>query len=258
MSHQFTNFQQYPLRPKRYFRHYKFNNYRKFNQGSSCIVQSKKRSTNFKNIPKIWNMFDTKLHHDDCNFVLQNSNIKGVASTLLFNPFAPVKNESDMKDETDCILPLKSSEKVLITSLRLSGIMVSHVASPVYIRIILISTYLKQIGSGWLNCNIPIWRNDDDDDFNGFITDHIDYNKSRIIVNKLYRLSTNNKARADKLFSMTAKINKFFYPNKQEGGNTLGKLNNLYWIVQVYSESSAEGELISSTCTFDVNYKVPN
>ena len=109
-----------------------------------------------------------------------------------------------------------------------------------------------------MNCKIPIWRNGDDEDCNGFITDHVDYNKSRIILNKLYRLSTNNKARADKLFSMTARINKFFYPNKQEGGNTLGKFNNLYLIVQVYSESSVEGEVICSTCTFDVNYKVPN
>ena len=61
---------------------------------------------------------------------------------------------------------------------------------------------------------------------------------------------------ASRLININCELEKFLYPNKQTGGDVLGKFTNLYWVIQAYSETKGE-EIVSIKFVSDVNYKEP-
>ena len=175
---------------------------------------------------------------------------------MVYNPFIQIPSEEDIKEEPTSILPFEDCNKIYLRSIRLSGTVTSRVTTPVYVRVFLISTYLRQMDHGFSRCTIPIWRTGLDES-NGFISDYIDYSKCRVLRRRMFKLyMTNEKSVASKLININVKLEKFLYPNKQTGGDVLGRFTNLYWVIQAYSETKGE-EIVSIKFVSDVNYKEP-
>ena len=190
------------------------------------------RTTKFrKPVRKLWRMFETKHSYIQANVEIPKEGKDNMCTTLVYNPFLISKWNSDMgEDFTQSILPFSESDKIYLKSLRLSGTIRSHVPSPVYMRIMLISTYLKNPSSGWTVNQMPIWRSLTNET-QGFITDYPDTSKCRVIRRKIIKLTTvNEKIYPQRMFAFTVPVKRFIFPNRQDGANIYGKFNNLHWI----------------------------